>query len=154
MNPKVLPPERATAVIGQPIERDYTLADLLARPDVRYEALMTIAGPSLLERAPALGLDAVRAAQAVEQVEIQSKYAGYITRQRAEVARAERNEQLPIPADIDYARVRGLSHEVRAKLGAQRPATIGQASRISGVTPAAIALLLVHLKKRRLEAAA
>ncbi|MBP8305984.1 MAG: tRNA uridine-5-carboxymethylaminomethyl(34) synthesis enzyme MnmG [Burkholderiaceae bacterium] len=154
VNPKVLPPERATELIGQPIERDYTLGELLARPDVRYESLMRHAGPGLTERAAELGLDPIRAAQAVEQIEIQSKYAGYITRQQAEVNRSERNEQLPIPPDFDYARVRGLSNEVRGKLAGQRPETIGQASRISGVTPAAISLLLVYLKKRRLEPAA
>ena len=154
VNPKVLPPERATELIGQPIERDYTLGELLARPDVRYESLMRHAGPGLTERAAELGLDTLRAAQAVEQIEIQSKYAGYIARQQAEVNRSERNDLLPIPPDFDYARVRGLSNEVRGKLAAQRPQTIGQASRLSGVTPAAISLLLVYLKKRRLEQAA
>ncbi|MCX7273573.1 MAG: tRNA uridine-5-carboxymethylaminomethyl(34) synthesis enzyme MnmG [Burkholderiales bacterium] len=154
VNPKVLPPEQATAVIGQPIERDYTLGDLLARPDVRYEALMTIAGPGIAERATELGLDRVRAEQAIEQLEIQSKYAGYIARQQTEVNRSERSEQMPIPDDFDYSRVRGLSNEVRGKLVAQRPQTVGMASRISGVTPAAISLLLVYLKKRRMEQAA
>ena len=154
VNPKVLPPERATELIGQPIERDYTLGELLARPDVRYESLMRHAGPGLTERAAELGLDTLRAAQAVEQIEIQSKYAGYIARQQAEVNRSERNDLLPIPPDFDYARVRGLSNEVRGKLAGQRPQTIGQASRMSGVTPAAISLLLVYLKKRRLEQAA
>ncbi len=154
VNPKVLPPERATELIGQPIERDYTLGELLARPDVRYESLMRHAGPGLTERAAELGLDTLRAAQAVEQIEIQSKYAGYIARQQAEVNRSERNDLLPIPPDFDYARVRGLSNEVRGKLAGQRPQTIGQASRLSGVTPAAISLLLVYLKKRRLEQAA
>ena len=154
VNPKVLPPERATELIGQPIEHDYTLGELLARPDVRYESLMRHAGPGLTERAAELGLDTLRAAQAVEQIEIQSKYAGYIARQQAEVNRSERNDLLPIPPDFDYARVRGLSNEVRGKLAGQRPQTIGQASRLSGVTPAAISLLLVYLKKRRLEQAA
>ena len=154
VNPKVLPPERATELIGQPIEHDYTLGELLARPDVRYESLMRHAGPGLTERAAELGLDTLRAAQAVEQIEIQSKYAGYIARQQAEVNRSERNDLLPIPPDFDYARVRGLSNEVRGKLAGQRPQTIGQASRMSGVTPAAISLLLVYLKKRRLEQAA
>ena len=154
VNPKTLPPERASAVIGQPIERDYTLADLLRRPDVSYAALMTLAGPGIVERGEALGLDRLRCEQVVEQIEIQSKYAGYIARQQAEVARHEHNEQLRIPADFDYSRVRGLSNEVRAKLIAQRPETVGQASRISGLTPAAISLLLVYLKKRRLDAPA
>ena len=92
--------------------------------------------------------------QAIEQLEIQSKYAGYIARQQTEVNRSERSEQMPIPDDFDYSRVRGLSNEVRGKLVAQRPQTVGMASRISGVTPAAISLLLVYLKKRRMEQAA
>ena len=151
VNPKVLPPERAVALIGQPIERDYSLAELLRRPDVRYASLMEIAGPGVDARASELGLDALRGEQVVEQIEIQTKYAGYIARQQAEVARHEHNEGLPIPADFDYAQVHGLSNEVRAKLAAQRPETIGTAARISGVTPAAISLLLVYLKKRRLD---
>ena len=149
VNPVVLPPQRATELIGQPIERDYTLAELLRRPDVRYEALMRFAGPGVGERADELGLDALRCEQVVEQIEIQSKYAGYIARQQAEVARHGHNENLPIPADFDYAQVRGLSNEVRARLAAQRPETVGTAARISGVTPAAISLLLVYLKKHR-----
>jgi tRNA uridine 5-carboxymethylaminomethyl modification enzyme len=149
VNPKVLPPERAVELIGQPIERDYSLAELLRRPDVRYEALMRFAGPGVDARGPELGLDALRCEQVVEQLEIQCKYAGYIARQQAEVARHEHNENLPIPADFDYAQVHGLSNEVRAKLVAQRPETIGIAARISGVTPAAMSLLLVYLKKRR-----
>ena len=92
--------------------------------------------------------------QAVEQIEIQSKYAGYIARQQAEVERHEHNENLAIPADFDYARVRGLSNEVRGRLAAARPETVGMASRISGVTPAAISLLLVYLKKRLLDSRA
>ncbi len=154
VNPATLPPERAQALIGQPIERDYTLADLLRRPEVRYSALETLAGPGIEARAGELGLDALRAAQVVEQIEIQSKYAGYITRQQTEVARQAHNTQLPIPEAFDYAQVRGLSNEVRGKLAAQRPGTVGEAARISGVTPAAISLLLVYLKKRRLESLA
>jgi tRNA uridine 5-carboxymethylaminomethyl modification enzyme len=110
---------------------------------------MRFAGPGVGERGDELGLDALRCEQVVEQIEIQSKYAGYIARQQAEVARHEHNENLPIPADFDYAQVRGLSNEVRARLAAQRPETVGTAARISGVTPAAISLLLVYLKKRR-----
>jgi len=150
VNPKLLPPERAVELLGQPIERDYTLAELLRRPDVRYATLMEIAGPGVAQRADELGLDALRCDQVIEQIEIQSKYAGYIARQQAEVARHEHNEHLPIPPDFDYVAVRGLSNEVRAKLVAQRPETVGIAARISGVTPAAISLLLVYLKKRRL----
>ena len=154
VHPRSLPPERATEVLGQPIDRDHTLAELLGRPEVRYEALMGVAGPGVPERAAELGLDGLRAAQVVEQLEIQCKYAGYIARQQAEVDRNSRHEQMPIPPDFDYALVRGLSNEVRGKLASQRPETVGQASRISGVTPAAISLLLVYLKKRRLQQAA
>ncbi len=110
---------------------------------------MRLAGPGVNERGAELGLDALRCEQVVEQIEIQSKYAGYIARQQAEVARHEHNENLRIPADFDYGQVRGLSNEVRARLVAQRPETVGTAARISGVTPAAISLLLVFLKKRR-----
>jgi tRNA uridine 5-carboxymethylaminomethyl modification enzyme len=87
----------------------------------------------------------------IEQVEIATKYAGYIDKQRDEIERAAGYESLPLPPDLDYTRVAALSFEVRQKLQAHRPATLGQASRISGVTPAAISLLLVHLKKRRLQ---
>ena len=89
------------------------------------------------------------AAQAAEQLSIQARYAGYIDRQTQEVARLKRFESLALPDDFDYAEVSGLSHEVRDKLLAQRPATLGRASRIPGVTPAAISLLLVHLKRRQ-----
>ena len=88
------------------------------------------------------------ASPVADQVEIQAKYAGYIARQRDEVARHEAHESLPLPPDFDYGAVRGLSFEVQQKLAQQRPETIGQASRISGITPAAISLLLVHLKRR------
>jgi tRNA uridine 5-carboxymethylaminomethyl modification enzyme len=139
VNPRTLPPEQARAVIGQPLEREHSLEDLLRRPDVRYAALMTLAGPGVDDPVVA------------EQIEIQTKYAGYIARQQLEVERQEHNEGLRIPEGFDYARVRGLSAEVRQKLARQRPETIGQASRISGVTPAAISLLLVYLKKRLLD---
>ena len=137
VNPKSLPPERAIETIGQPIEREHSLADLLRRPDVSYDAVV------------ALGGSGAAAPQVAEQVEIQLKYAGYIQRQQAEIARHAHNEQLPLPPDFDYAEVRGLSVEVRQKLSQHRPETVGQAARISGITPAAISLLLVNLKKRR-----
>ena len=92
--------------------------------------------------------------QVIEQVEIATKYAGYIDKQQDEVARAAQYEHLPLPADLDYDAVKALSFEVRQTLAKHRPQTLGQASRVSGVTPAAISLLLVHLKKRRLRAAA
>ncbi|MFA7665788.1 MAG: tRNA uridine-5-carboxymethylaminomethyl(34) synthesis enzyme MnmG [Burkholderiaceae bacterium] len=137
VNPRSLPPERAIATIGQPIEREHSLADLLRRPDVDYAAILAIGGPGATEP------------EVVEQVEIQLRYAGYIQRQQAEIARHAHNEQLPLPVDFDYAQVRGLSIEARQILARHRPETVGQASRLSGVTPAAISLLLVHLKKRR-----
>ncbi|TXL64800.1 tRNA uridine-5-carboxymethylaminomethyl(34) synthesis enzyme MnmG [Zeimonas arvi] len=141
VNPRSLPPERAIETIGQPIEREHSLADLLRRPDVSYGAIVALGGPGAEDP------------QVAEQVEIQLKYAGYIQRQQAEIARHAHNEQLPLPPDFDYSAVRGLSVEVRQKLSQHRPETVGQAARISGITPAAISLLLVHLKKRRQTAA-
>jgi tRNA uridine 5-carboxymethylaminomethyl modification enzyme len=137
IQPGDLPEEGATRVIGHPLEREYSLMDLLRRPAVTYANLMTLpgAGPPLADL------------QAAEQVEIQAKYQGYIDRQREEVARHEHSESLCIPAELNYGLVRGLSIEVQQNLGRFRPETIGQASRISGVTPAAISLLLVHLKR-------
>ncbi|MDE2048202.1 MAG: tRNA uridine-5-carboxymethylaminomethyl(34) synthesis enzyme MnmG, partial [Betaproteobacteria bacterium] len=151
VNPATLPPQDAVPLLGKAIEREYTLADLLRRPGVGYADLMALQGgqhrPTPDETVP--GLPPEQQRQADEQVEIQIKYAGYIGRQADEVARAAAYEQLALPADLDYSQVTALSIEVRQKLQAQRPATLGQASRISGVTPAAISLLLVHLKKRR-----
>jgi len=142
VNPKVLDAARATSLLGAPIEREYTLADLVKRPDVRYAAVVEAIGvaPSL---EPAVA----------EQVEIQLKYAGYIARQQWEVQRHEHQEHQPIPDGLDYAAVPGLSAEVRQRLSQHRPQTVGQASRLQGITPAAISLLLVHLKRRRAEAA-
>ena len=145
VNTRILAEGEAERVLGRPIEREYTLADLLRRPEVSYESLMTLRGAvgEALGRPAEAGLDA----EAAEQVEIQIKYAGYIARQEDEVARHESHESTRIPDELDYAAVRGLSIEVRQKLQAQRPETIGQAARISGVTPAAISLLLVHIKR-------
>jgi len=138
VNPRLLPVEDAERVLGQPIEREYTLLDLLRRPDLTYAALMTLPGAG-----PGTSDGTVAA-----QVEVQAKYAGYIARQQDEVARHEAHESTPLPRDLDYGEVRGLSMEVRQKLAHHRPETIGRASRIQGVTPAAISLLLVHLKRR------
>ena len=138
INSRALPSEEAMRVLGKPLERDHTLLDLLRRPDVGYGVLMTLPGAGAPVSDPAVA----------EQVEVQAKYAGYITRQRDEVARNEAHESTRLPPDLDYRAVRGLSFEVQQKLAQQRPDTIGQASRISGVTPAAISLLLVHLKRR------
>ncbi|HEY5800086.1 MAG TPA: tRNA uridine-5-carboxymethylaminomethyl(34) synthesis enzyme MnmG [Burkholderiaceae bacterium] len=144
VNPRMLDLLEAERVIGKAIEREYALADLLARPDIGYDTLMTLKDQDgkLLSEQP------VQDAAVKEQVEIQLKYAGYIERQAKEVERQEHFESLALPADFDYLGISALSAEVRQKLDRQRPATLGQASRISGITPAAISLLLVHLKKR------
>jgi tRNA uridine 5-carboxymethylaminomethyl modification enzyme len=142
VNPRVLDAAAATALLGAPLERDYALADLVKRPDVSYAAVVeATGGPGVTDGAVA------------EQVEIQLKYAGYITRQQAEVTRQGQQEHQSIPEDLDYAEVRGLSFEARQRLAQHRPQTVGQAGRIQGITPAAISLLLVHLKRRRAGAA-
>jgi tRNA uridine 5-carboxymethylaminomethyl modification enzyme len=144
INPRMLAAAEAERVIGKPIEREYALADLLARPDIEYDTLMSLSGL----HGEALGGTPVADAAVKEQVEIQLKYAGYIERQAKEVERHEYFENLVLPPSFDYLTIEALSVEVRQKLDRQRPATLGQASRISGITPAAISLLLVHLKKR------
>jgi tRNA uridine 5-carboxymethylaminomethyl modification enzyme len=138
MRPGLVPDEDMIRAIGQTLSREASLMDLLRRPDVTYDALTSLpgAGPAVADPIVA------------EQVQVQAKYAGYIDRQRDEIERLRRNEAKRLPEDIDYANVTGLSTEVVQKFAAQRPATIAQASRIPGVTPAAISLLLVHLKKR------
>jgi tRNA uridine 5-carboxymethylaminomethyl modification enzyme len=142
VSPRVIDHAEAMRVIGKPLEREYTLEDLLRRPNISYESLMSLQGMGdqhfygpVLEPAVA------------EQVEIQIKYAGYIDRQAKEVERHEHNESLKLPEGLDYLAVSALSMEVRQKLNKHRPETLGQASRIAGVTPAAISLLLVYLKK-------
>ncbi len=137
VNPRTVDAVMADRVFGQPLERDYSLAELLRRPGVTYATLMTLPAAR-----PALD-DAAAAAQ----VEVATKYAGYIDRQNDEIARVAEQDALSLPATFDYRMVRGLSTEVQQKLNQHRPETIGQASRISGVTPAAISLLLVHLKR-------
>jgi tRNA uridine 5-carboxymethylaminomethyl modification enzyme len=139
VNPRTLPPELAVPVLGQPIEREYTLHELLRRPDVSYHSLSSISAPVL----------AIQDESVKEQVEIQAKYQGYIARQQDEIERREGQNSLTLPADLDYAEVRGLSIEARQTLSRQRPESIGQAARVSGVTPAAISLLLVHLRRRK-----
>ncbi|OWY38195.1 tRNA uridine-5-carboxymethylaminomethyl(34) synthesis enzyme MnmG [Xenophilus sp. AP218F] len=134
---KLQAPEALAGMLGKAIEREYSLFDLLKRPNVSYAQLMT------LPEADAPGLDAVVA----EQVEIQVKYQGYINRQNEELARRDNLEDIRLPGDIDYSLVKGLSKEVQQKLNQQRPETMGQASRIQGITPAAVALLMVHLKR-------
>jgi tRNA uridine 5-carboxymethylaminomethyl modification enzyme len=144
VNPKNLSAEESERVLGKAIEHEYNLADLLRRPNVSYEALMSLAGgkyrpeDALIEE----GLPIV-----IEQIEIAAKYSGYINRQREEVDRAAHFENLRLPDDLDYMQVAALSIESRQRLSKHRPETLGQASRISGITPATISLLLVHLKK-------
>ncbi|MNR90685.1 tRNA uridine 5-carboxymethylaminomethyl modification enzyme MnmG [compost metagenome] len=143
VSPRILAEAEAERVLGKGIEREYALADLLRRPNVSYDTLMSLKGMDGQDLAgPGVAEDAVR-----EQVEIQLKYAGYIDRQAKEVERHDYYENLKLPTEFDYMAVKGLSIEVRQKLTKQRPETLGQASRISGVTPAAISLMLVHLKK-------
>jgi len=142
VNPRMVSEAEAERVLGKPIEREYALTDLLRRPNVSYKQLMT------LTSVDGRRFDQPELEVAVaDQVEIQVKYAGYIDRQAKEVERHEHYENLALPDDIDYMSVRALSMEVRQKLTRHRPETLGQASRIAGVTPAAISLLLVHLKK-------
>ncbi len=136
INPKILNKVDAERILGQEIEREYSLYDLLRRPQVSYEKLMTLPGMHNTEAESVAG-----------QVEILAKYHGYIERQRDEIARQESYETTLLPIDMDYSTVKGLSIEVRQKLNQHKPQTLGQAMRISGVTPAAISLLLVHLKR-------
>lgn len=128
--------------LKNPVSREHSLEELIRRPEMTYNQLMQLEsfGPGLVEENP----------QAAEQVEIQIKYAGYIERQKDEIAKTQRNENTLLPVDFDYSVISGLSNEVVAKLKEARPETIGKASRISGVTPAAISLLLVYLKKQGL----
>ena len=143
VNPRIVAQAEAERVVGKALEREYALADLLRRPNVRYMELMTLKGMEGQDLAgPGVTDAAVR-----EQIEIQLKYSGYIDRQAKEVERHDYYENLKLPGEFDYMQVQGLSFEVRQKLCKHRPETLGQASRISGVTPAAISLLLVHLKK-------
>lgn len=137
VHPGKLQPGEDEAMFGQKLAREYSLHDLLKRPNVNYRQLMTLsqAGEGVADEVVA------------EQVEIQVKYQGYIDRQNEEVAKREQLDDVKLPLDIDYALVKGLSKEVSQKLNQHRPETLGQASRIQGITPAAIALLLVHLKR-------
>jgi len=147
VHPAKVAPAEVARVLGKPIEREYTLHDLLRRPDVDYATLMTL---PLGETTADAGLSDP---QVIEQVEIQAKYQGYIDRQQGEVAKNLASEETPLPADFDFAQVGGLSKEVQQKLAQHRPQTLGQASRIQGVTPAAISMLLIYLKRGELAAA-
>lgn len=136
VSPEKIDQQRATSVLGEPLAKSSTAIELLRRPSVDYQGLMTL-----------LGEDKSVADDVAEQVMIQVKYAGYINRQQNEVNRLQRNENTTLPDNLDYHNVRGLSNEVREKLQNAKPQSLGQAARISGVTPAAVSLLLVHLKR-------
>lgn len=147
VNPRVVAAEESERVLGKAMEREYNLFDLLRRPGVDYDKLMGMNQGKYASadvQPEALG---ELSAPVIEQVEIAAKYSGYIDRQKDEVRRAAHFERLRLPLDFDYMQVAALSFEVRQKLQKHRPETLGQASRISGVTPAAISLLMVHLKK-------
>lgn len=149
VNPRMMPSDSARAVLGKEIEREYLLSDLIKRPNVSYQSLMAMTyheGVDLPKGVPP--------GEVAEQVEIQIKYEGYIARQQEEIDRQQTYEGQEIPDEFDFEGITSLSFEVRQKLKAHRPQTVGQASRISGVTPAAISLLLIHLKRHHYGAAA
>jgi tRNA uridine 5-carboxymethylaminomethyl modification enzyme len=137
VNPRMVDEAHAQRVLGQTMEREYPLIDLLRRPDVTYDALMTLpgAGPGVTD------------VQVAEQVEIQAKYQGYIERQQEEIDRSAAQEHMKLPQDLDYTKISGLSIEAQQKLAKQQPETLGQAARISGITPATISVLMVYAKR-------
>ena len=145
IGPKHVAAPMVSQLLGQDLTHECTLAELLRRPGVTYEAITSL-GDGLWS-ADSLDDDIGLASQISDQVEISVKYQGYIERQAAEIARQEHNETYPLPEGLDYTQVIGLSKEVQQKLNLHKPGTLGQAGRISGVTPAALSLLLVHLKK-------
>ena len=155
VSPKNLSAGEAQRVLGKALEHEYSLADLLRRPGISHADLMSLEGGRYAEMAAAptvsretsLQDETLLGATVIEQVEIAAKYSGYIDRQKDEVDRAAHFEHLCLPASLDYLQVAALSYEVRQQLAQHRPQTLGQASRMSGVTPAAISLLLIHLKK-------
>ena len=150
INPKITLAEDTVRVLGKAIDHEYSLFELLRRPDVSYAALMTLPIHGQPEISAKIQTDPL----VVEQLEISAKYQGYIDRQAEEVARSGAYETTALPAGLDYGAVAGISNEVRQKLAQHRPQTIGQASRIQGITPAAISLLLIHLKRLSLARAA
>ncbi len=153
INPDNLPATEAERVLGKTIEHEYNLLDLLRRPDVNYAALMSLDGGKYANAelqgnvSGEPGLSADLAKSVIEQLEITARYSGYIDQQKIEVERAAHYEHLRLPADLDYLQVTALSFEARQTLARHRPETLGIASRISGITPATVSLLLVHLKK-------
>jgi tRNA uridine 5-carboxymethylaminomethyl modification enzyme len=149
VSPRNLPAAESERVLGKAIDHEYNLGDLLRRPDVTYAGLMSLDGGAYANADVSSETLGALYEPVVEQIEIAAKYSGYIDRQKDEVERAASYENLKLPPDLDYMQVAALSIEVRQKLNKHRPETLGLASRISGVTPAAISLLLVHLKKTR-----
>jgi len=154
VHPNNLPADEAERLLGKALEHEHSLADLLRRPGISYDVVTeaaAIARPQVdVSRETLNGeLGEQLAHEVIEQLEIATKYAGYIDKQNEEVSRAQGLEDLALPEALDYNQVTALSFEVRQKLNQHRPQTLGQATRISGVTPAAISLLLVHLKKKR-----
>ena len=147
VNPRIVSAEESERVLGKAMEREYNLFDLLRRPGVDYDKLMSLNEGRYASSDVQVQKLGELSAPVLEQVEIAAKYSGYIDRQKDEVERAAHFERLRLPLDFDYMQVSALSFEVRQKLQKHRPETLGQASRISGVTPAAISLLMVHLKK-------
>lgn len=143
ISPRVIAREKAAEILGKEIEREYSLSDILKRPNMSYQKL------SLLTEGMDINHSWVESPDWSEQVEVQIKYEGYIARQHEEVKKHQAYEQTGIPIDLDYDEISSLSFEVRQKLKAHRPETVGQASRMSGITPAAISLLLIHLKRRK-----
>ena len=146
----------ADRLLGKALEHEHRLADLLRRPGVTFDTVVDVAeaagiSPSVSRETLAAEWGAELATAVIEQVEIGLKYAGYIDRQNEEVERAAAYEHMLLPTDLDYGAITALSHEVRQKLNRHRPRTLGQAARVSGITPAAISLLLVYLRKRRLK---
>jgi tRNA uridine 5-carboxymethylaminomethyl modification enzyme len=163
VHPGWVPAADAERLLGKDIEREYSLEDLLRRPGVNYDQVLAVERVASLNGGHAAdvsretwvaALGESMAAAVIEQLEIATKYAGYIAKQTAEVERAAGLEDLALPEDFDYQQVKALSFEVRQTLDRQRPATLGLASRMSGITPAAISLLMVHLKKQRRQARA
>jgi len=156
VHPNNLPSVDAERLLGKALEHEHSLSDLLRRPGIDFDtvvAITSIARPTVDVSRGTLSqeLGSQLAGEVIEQLEIATKYAGYIDKQNEEVTRAQGLEELALPAELDYDQVTALSFEVRQKLNQHRPQTLGQATRISGVTPAAISLLLVHLKKKRIK---
>ena len=153
ISPKTVQALETERVLGKALEHEYSLYELLRRPNIAYYALLDIADGKFKNQELAQATASTTESEkhfvdsVIEQIEITAKYSGYIDKQIEEVNRSSYYEKLKLPAELDYMKVTALSIEVRQKLSAQRPETLGLASRISGITPAAVSLLLVHLKK-------